>query len=178
MLALIVSTLLLVFANCKQDGGVTEGGDKPTAKKYKVELVQSEGGTVTVFPNIPNDLMVEESKELTFTAKEDKDYKIGKWEITGGTSAGGGQDGAKTAKVTTSVLGVKRYGTFTTNLTNLNHVEEDTIIVFSANPDSKYRGVEEWQLNNSVIQNKDNEGEVKKNYECKVTANLNMKVKF
>ncbi|MGP1415626.1 MAG: InlB B-repeat-containing protein [Treponema sp.] len=198
VLALIVSTLLLVFAGCKQDGGVTGSRDKPTAKKYKVELMQSDGGTVTVSPSLPNDVMVTENTELIFTATAVNGYKVDKWEITGVTATEGGTGDSTTAKiivtkdvkvkvtfrkkgkyrVTITKLGEQKYGRFEANITNLNNVEEDTLILFTATPDSKYRSVKTWKVNDADIENKDADGKVKTKYQQKITGNLDVKMQF
>ena len=188
VLALIVATLMttLVFIGCKQNAG-DEGVS--TAKKYKVTLEQTANGNVTVSPTLPTDGMVEEDTVLTFTATADQGFKVGNWEITGVTPQEGGTAGSLTAKikvtqnvtvkanftakakyrVTVGVLGVERYGTLTTDASNLDQVEEGTIVIFTANPDSEYRSVEKWQVAGADIVNNDENGKVKKTACCRGT---------
>ena len=68
--------------------------------KYTVTLTQTEGGTVTASPAIPQDKLMLKDTEITFTAEANAGYKIGKWTVTGSTlEAGTGADGSQTAKV-------------------------------------------------------------------------------
>ena len=69
--------------------------------KYTVTLNKTEGGKVTASPEIPEDKKVLKDTEITFTAKADDGYKIGKWTVTPETAlkAGTGADGSSTAKV-------------------------------------------------------------------------------
>ena len=69
--------------------------------KYTVTLTQAEGGKVTALPEIPEDKKVDKDTEITFTAKADDGYKIGKWTVTPETALqdGTGADGSESAKV-------------------------------------------------------------------------------
>ena len=69
--------------------------------KYTVTLNQTEGGTVTSSPAIPQDGKVDENTVITFTATANEGYKIGKWKVTPAEAlqAGTGADGSETAKV-------------------------------------------------------------------------------
>jgi len=68
--------------------------------KYTVTLTQTEGGTVTALPAIPQDGKVDENTEITFIAEANAGYKIGKWTVTGSVLEGStGADGSPTAKV-------------------------------------------------------------------------------
>ena len=67
--------------------------------KYTVTLNQTEHGKVTASPEIPVDGVVENTV-ITFTAEPDKEYKVDKWTITGGTfETGTGSDESLTATV-------------------------------------------------------------------------------
>ena len=69
--------------------------------KYTVTLTQTEHGTVTASPAIPQDGKVDENTEITFTAEANAGYKIGKWTVTPAEAlqANTGADGSETAKV-------------------------------------------------------------------------------
>jgi len=68
--------------------------------KYTVTLTQTEHGTVTALPAIPADKLVDKDTEITFTAKANDGYKVGKWTVAGSVlEAGTGADGSPTAKV-------------------------------------------------------------------------------
>ena len=68
--------------------------------KYTVTLTQTEHGTVTASPEIPEDGQVVENTEITFTAKADSDYKIGSWSVSPSSAIqSGGNKGDATAKV-------------------------------------------------------------------------------
>ena len=69
--------------------------------KYTVTLTQTEGGTVTASPAIPQDGKVDENTEITFTATANAGYKIGKWTVTPAEAlqANTGADESETAKV-------------------------------------------------------------------------------
>ena len=185
-------------AKIKVTQNVTVKANFIAKAKYKVTLEQTANGNVTVSPTLPSDGMVEEDTVFTFTATADQGFKVGNWEITGVTPQEGGTAGSLTAKikvtqnvtvkanftakakyrVTVGVLGVERYGTLTTDASNLDQVEEDTIVIFTANPDSEYRSVEKWQVAGADIVNNDENGKVKKTYEHKITGDLDVKVQF
>ena len=68
--------------------------------KYTVTLNQTEHGKVTSSPEIPADKLMVKDTEITFTAKANDGYKIGKWTVTGSVlEAGTGTEGSATAKV-------------------------------------------------------------------------------
>ena len=68
--------------------------------KYTVTLTQTEHGTVTASPEIPADKLMPKDTVITFTAKADDGYKIGKWTVTPAEALqAGGADGSLTAKV-------------------------------------------------------------------------------
>ena len=94
-LALIAT---LVFIGCQQSN------DENThpAKKYKVTLEKAINGNVTASFELPQDGMVEENKEITFTATGNKGYIVDSWTISGGTFIEGGNKGSETAKIKVS----------------------------------------------------------------------------
>ena len=64
------------------------GGNKPEptpppVTKYKVEFDHTIGGNVKVTPVLPEDGMVAENTELTFTATPLGGYRLEKWELNG-----------------------------------------------------------------------------------------------
>jgi len=98
--ALITATMF--FTACNQAGG--GGGEKPKPApkptKYTVTLNQTSNGTVTASPAIPDDKLMPKDTIITFTAKANDGYKIGKWTVTGSAlEAGTGTEGSTTAKV-------------------------------------------------------------------------------
>ena len=94
-LALIAT---LVFIGCQQSN------DENThpAKKYKVTLEKAINGNVTASFELPQDGMVEENKEITFTATGNKGYIVDSWTISAGTFIEGGNKGSETAKIKVS----------------------------------------------------------------------------
>ena len=86
--ALITAALLvlaLVFTGCPN----AAGGNKPpppappSVNKFKVTLETTIGGNVTVSPALPEDGMVAENTEPTFTAALLIGYKFVKWQCNG-----------------------------------------------------------------------------------------------
>ena len=68
--------------------------------KYTVTLTQTEHGTVTASPEIPEDKQVLKDTLITFTAKADDGYKIGTWTVSPSSAIqSGGNKGEATAKV-------------------------------------------------------------------------------
>ena len=59
------------------------GGGTPPAQTYKVEFDHTIGGNVKVTPVLPEDGMVAENTELTFTATPLGGYRLEKWELNG-----------------------------------------------------------------------------------------------
>ena len=144
--------------------------------KYTVTLTQPVNGNVTASPAIPTDKQVAKDTIITFTAKADAGYKIGKWTVTGSTlEANTGADGSSTAKVkitantTVSVsfeaipkhainfnvdgangtLKAKADGVDETSTSPIT-VEEDKTVTFTAEPSTNYR-VKEWKVGDTVV---------------------------
>ena len=73
----------LVFTSCSNgsDSGAGSGGTPPTpppVQTYKVELDHTIGGNVAVTPVLPENGMVAENTELTFTATPLGGYRLEK----------------------------------------------------------------------------------------------------
>ena len=170
----------------------------PTPTKYTVTLNKTEHGKVTASPEIPEDKKVLKDTEITFTAKADDGYKIGKWTVTGSVlETGTGADGNSTAKVkitadtTVSVsfeaIPLTKY-TVTLNQTEHGKVTaspeipedkkvaKDTEITFTATADSGYR-VNTWSVSpSSAIKSGGGKGETTAT--LKITANTTVSVSF
>ena len=144
--------------------------------KYTVTLTQTEGGTVTALPEIPADKLMVKDTEITFTAKADDGYKVGKWKVTPAEAlqAGTGADGSETAKVkitadtTVSVSFKKTYavnfsvagtgGTLkaegdgiTQPATSPISVEEGKAVIFTAKANDGYK-IGKWTVTGSVLE--------------------------
>ena len=170
----------------------------PTPTKYTVTLNQTEHGKVTASPEIPEDKKVLKDTEITFTAKADDGYKIGKWTVTGTVlETGTGADGSSTAKVkitadtTVSVsfeaIPPTKYTVTLTQTANGKvtaspeipedkKVAKDTEITFTATADDGYR-VNTWVISpSSAIQSGGGKGETTAT--LKITANTTVSVSF
>lgn len=180
--ALITATMF--FTACNQavggNSGTGGGGGKPTPTptpaKYTVTLNQTEHGTVTASPAIPDDKLMPKDTIITFTAEAKTGYKIGKWTVTGSVlEAGTGADGSPTAKVKITAdttvkvsfeaipkhainfsvdggngtLKAKSDGVPETSTSPIN-VEEDKTVTFTAEPSTNYR-VKEWKIGDTVV---------------------------
>ena len=88
----------LVFSGCPQ----SKGENTHPAKKYKVTLEKTINGNVTSSFELPQDGMVEENKEIIFTATGNKGYIVDSWTISDGTFIEGGNKGSETAKIKVS----------------------------------------------------------------------------
>ena len=144
--------------------------------KYTITFTQTEHGKVTASPAIPADGKVAKDTEITFTAKADTGYKIGKWTVTGSVlEAGTGTDVIETAKVkitadttisvsfeaipkhaiTFSVEGgngtlkAKAYGVAETTTSPIN-VEEGKAVIFTATASDGYR-LKGWTLDGNAV---------------------------
>ena len=162
--ALIVLTLgaALVFTACPNNAG----GGTPPVTKYKVELDRTIGGNVKVTPALPDDGMVAENTELTFTAEPLQGYDLEKWELDG-TEVNGTKP-TYTLKVTANAqvfVFFKRNGEtlpamHTVTLTEPEHGSVDTVpvipfghhkvpegteLIFRAVPDTGY-AVDKWTV--------------------------------
>ena len=167
--ALIVLTLgaALVFTACPNNaGGSKPEPTPPPVTKYKVELDRNIGGNVKVTPALPDDGMVAENTELTFTAEPLQGYDLEKWELDG-TEVNGTKP-TYTLKVTANAqvfVFFKRNGEpppamHTVTLTEPEHGSVDTVplippghhkvpegteLTFTAVPDAGY-AVDTWTV--------------------------------
>ena len=161
--ALIALTLgaALVFTACPNNAG----GGTPPAQTYKVEFDHTIGGNVKVTPVLPEDGMVAENTELTFTAEPLQGYELEKWELDG--TAVNGTELTYTLKVTrnakvkvffkrkagpfpvlhTVTLTPPVHGRVTTvpELPNPPNVPYGSEITFKAEPDAGY-AVNKWTV--------------------------------
>ena len=139
-------------------------------KTHKVSLTALTGGTIETDPLLPQDGMVEENTEITFTAVPDKGYKIKSWHITGATfTSGTGTTGSTQAKCTVGTsdinvtvdfvavhkvtLNTDGHGTVTAypELPPDGMVEENTEITFTAEPGTDCISItEKWKVNGAV----------------------------
>ena len=100
--ALITATLAMCFTACKQTVGETP---KPKhAITFSVDSTTPNGTLKAksegIYATEESPITVEEGKTVTFTAKANDGYKIGKWTVAGSElEAGTGADGSETAKV-------------------------------------------------------------------------------
>ena len=79
-----VLTLALLFTACPNNaGGNKPEPTPPPVQTYKVELDYTIGGNVAVTPVLPENGMVAENTELTFTATPLQGYDLEKWELDG-----------------------------------------------------------------------------------------------
>ena len=153
----------LVFTGCSN--GSDSGGETPPVTKYKVELDRNIGGNVKVTPALPDDGMVAENTELTFTADPLGGYRLEKWELNG--TAVNGTELTYKLKVTANaqvMVFFKRNGEplptlHTVTLTEPEHGIVDTVpiipghhkvpdgseITFKAVPDAGY-AVDTWTV--------------------------------
>ena len=93
--AVMALAAVITAMSCKANVSNTS-----SVEKYKVTLEKTEGGTVTVSPALPKDGMVDKGTDLTFTAKADAGYAVGKWTVTSSeTLKAGGNEGSETATV-------------------------------------------------------------------------------
>ena len=198
VVALITATMF--FTACNQAGGGGGEKPKPTPTKYTVTLTQTANGNVTASPAIPTDKQVAKDTVITFTAKANAGYKIGKWTVTGSAlEANTGADGSKTAKVkitanTTVSVSFESNSTptptkYTVTLTQpvngtvtpssaipQDGVDKDTEITFTAQADAGYR-VNTWAVTPSeAIQSGGKKGETTAT--LKITANTTVSVSF
>ena len=145
----------------------------PTPTKYTVTLNKTEHGKLTASPEIPEDKKVDKNTVITFTAKANDGYKIGKWTVTGSVlEAGTGADGSSTAKVkitadTTVSLSFEVIPPtkYTVTLNKTEHgkvtaspeipanklVVKDTVITFTATANNGYK-IGKWTVTGSVLE--------------------------
>ena len=197
---LITATLAMFFTACNQTGGGGGGKPTPTPAKYTVTLNQTEHGTVTASPAIPQDGKVDENTEITFTAKANDGYRVKGWKLDGLSIAvlGTGADGSKTAKVkiiantTVSVSFEAIPPTkYTVTLTQTEHgkvtaspeipedkqVLKDTVITFTAKADDGYK-VGKWTVTPAEALQEGTGADGSETAKVKITADTTVSVSF
>ena len=170
--------------------------------KYTVTLTQTANGNVTASPAIPADKLMPKDTVITFTAKADDGYKIGKWKVTPAEAlqAGTGADGSETAKVkitadtTVSVSFTKK--TYAVNFsvagtggtlkaegdgitqpaTSPITVEHGKEVIFTAKADDGYK-IGKWTVTGSVLEGSTG-ADGSPTAKVKITADTTVSVSF
>ena len=165
--------------------------------KHKVTMAAGANGGITAEPALPAGGMVNENTIIVFTASPDSaSYTVDAWTITGGQLLAGGQAGSSTAmvKITEPVtvavsfklktyavsFGVAgtngsisaTYKTDGTAFTSGTAVAENTVLAFTASPDTGYK-VEKWTVNGAAVP-----GNTSTTYEHTVTQPADIQVSF
>ena len=168
--------------------------------KHLVTMAAGANGGISAEPALPADGMVNENTIITFTASPDSaSYTVDAWTITGGHLESGGQAGSSTAmvKITGPVtvavsFKLKPPTTYTvsfgvagtngtisatykadgTAFTSGTAVAENTVLVFTASPDTGYK-VEKWTVNGTAVP-----GNITNTYEHTVTEAADIRVSF
>ena len=166
--------------------------------KHLVTMSAGANGSISAEPALPADGMVNENTFITFTASPDSaSYTVDAWTITGGQPLAGGQAGSSTAmvKITEPVtvavsFKIKTYtvsfGVAGTNgsisakyktdgaaFTSGTAVAENTVLVFTASPDTAGYKVEKWTVNGATVP-----GNTSTTYEHTVTQAADIRVSF
>ena len=165
--------------------------------KHLVTMAAGANGSISAEPALPADGMVNEDTIITFTASPNSaSYTVDAWTITGGQLLAGGQAGSSTAmvKITEPVtvavsfklktyavsFGVAgtngsisaTYKTDGTAFTSGTAVAENTVLAFTASPDTGYK-VEKWTVNGTAVP-----GNITNTYEHTVTQPADIRVSF
>ena len=170
--------------------------------KHLVTMAAGANGSISAEPALPADGMVNEDTIITFTASPDSaSYTVDAWTITGGQLLAGGLAGSSTAmvKITEPVtvavsfklkppttytvsFGVEgtppngsisaKYKADGTAFTSGTAVGENTVLVFTAVPDTDYK-VEKWTVNGTSVP-----GNITNTYEHTVTRGADIQVSF
>ncbi|ERF60773.1 leucine rich repeat protein [Treponema socranskii subsp. socranskii VPI DR56BR1116 = ATCC 35536] len=169
--------------------------------KHKVTMIAGANGSISAEPALPADGMVNEDTIITFTAASNEGYTVDAWTITGGHLEAGGQAGSSTAmvKITEPVTvavsfklkppttytvsfgvdGTPPNGTISATyktggvaFTSGTAVAENTVLVFTASPDTGYK-VEKWTVNGTAVP-----GNTSTTYEHTVTQLADIRVSF
>ena len=165
--------------------------------KHKVTMSAGANGSISAEPALPAGGMVNEDTTIVFTASPDSaSYTVDAWTITGGQLLAGGVPGSSTAmvKITEPVtvavsFKLKTYAvsfgvagtngtisaTYKTDgaaFTSGTAVAENTVLVFTASPDTGYK-VEKWTVNGAAVP-----GNTSTTYEHTVTQPADIRVSF
>ena len=168
--------------------------------KHKVTMSAGANGSISAAPALPAGGMVNKDTIITFTASPDSaSYTVDEWTITGGQLLAGGQAGSSTAmvKITEPVtvavsFKLKPPTTYTVSFgvagtngsisatykadgaafTSGTAVAENTVLVFTASPDTGYK-VEKWTENGAAVP-----GNTSNTYEHTVTQAADIRVSF
>ncbi|WP_433003094.1 leucine-rich repeat protein [Treponema socranskii] len=171
--------------------------------KHLVTMAAGANGGITAAPALPADGMVNEDTTIVFTASPDSEsYTVDAWTITGGQVLSGGSPGSSTAmvKITEPVtvavsfklkpptaytvsFGVEgtppngsisaTYKADGTAFTSGTAVVENTVLVFTASPNSASYKVEKWTVNGTAVP-----GNITNTYEHTVTQPADIRVSF
>ena len=165
--------------------------------KHLVTMSAGANGSISAEPALPAGGMVNKDTIIVFTASPDSaSYTVDAWTITGGQLLAGGQAGSSTAmvKITEPVtvavsfklktyavsFGVAgtngsisaTYKTDGTAFTSGTAVAENTVLAFTASPDTGYK-VEKWTVNGTAVP-----GNITNTYEHTVTEAADIRVSF
>ncbi|QTQ12848.1 leucine-rich repeat domain-containing protein [Treponema parvum] len=168
--------------------------------KHLVTMAAGANGSISAEPALPAGGMVNENTTIVFTASPDSaSYTVDAWTITGGQLLAGGQAGSSTAmvKITEPVtvavsFKLKPPTTYTvsfgvagtngtisatykadgTAFTSGTAVAENTVLAFTASPDTGYK-VEKWTVNGTAVP-----GNITNTYEHTVTRGADIQVSF
>ena len=171
--------------------------------KHLVTMAAGANGSISAAPALPAGGMVNENTTIVFTASPDSSsYTVDAWTITGGQVLSGGSPGSSTAmvKITEPVTvavsfklkppttytvifgvdGTPPNGTISatykadgTAFTSGTAVAENTVLVFTASPDSASYKVEKWTVNGTAVS-----GNTSNTYEHTVTRGADIQVSF
>ncbi|WP_433278490.1 leucine-rich repeat protein [Treponema sp. SP13] len=169
--------------------------------KHLVTMSAGANGSISAEPALPADGMVNKDTTIVFTASPDSaSYTVDAWTITGGQVLSGGSPGSSTAmvKITEPVtvavsfklkpptaytvsFGVAgtngsisaKYKADGTAFTSGTAVAENTVLVFTASPDSASYKVEKWTVNGTAVP-----GNTSTTYEHTVTQLADISVSF
>ena len=169
--------------------------------KHLVTMSAGANGSITVAPALPADGMVNKDTIIVFTASPDSaSYTVDAWTITGGQVLSGGSPGSSTAmvKITEPVtvavsFKLKPPTTYTVSFgvagtngtisatyktdgaafTSGTAVAENTVLAFTASPDSASYKVEKWTVNGTAVP-----GNITNTYEHTVTQPADIRVSF
>ncbi|MGP1475323.1 MAG: InlB B-repeat-containing protein [Treponema sp.] len=167
--------------------------------KHKVTMSAGANGNISAEPALPAGGMVNENTTIVFTASPNSaSYTVDAWTITGGQLLAGGvpESGTAMVKITEPVtvavsFKLKTYAvsfgvdgtppngsisaTYKTDgaaFTSGTAVAENTVLVFTASPDTGYK-VEKWTVNGTAVP-----GNITNTYEHTVTQPADIRVSF